>query len=148
MNEETAENYNNASEYCYYCSLNEKAHSFKRKKGYFSPTLQVYETIIKDAELYNDPDSIIFHIERCLKYNLKETPIWNWAIDFEGAGIKHYFSFNTVIKLCQWINREKNGLCKELKHIYVLNGYKILTLSLVKMAKLFLPSHIEVEIIE
>lgn len=132
--------------FCHYCLENKNAHSFNTIKGNFIPIIQVYDTVIKDAELYNDPESIIYHIEECLKSSLSETTSsWFWVINFYGASTKHYLALSTVYQLCCWINKEKDGLCKNLESIYVLNGNKLLLLPLIQLAKLFLPSHINID---
>lgn len=129
------DNLNNTK--CLYCLLDPLSHSFRLK----SHTTNTYETKIQYAKLYNHPKSIIHHIET---YIDKNTASWEWYIDFNNAERKHYMAFNTLYGLCKWINREKNGACKNLHTITVLNAIPILIRPLIYISSLFLPAHIKV----
>lgn len=137
--------YSDDLSFCHYCLENKNAHSFNRIKGYYPQNVQLYATLIKEAELYDDPESIVFHIEQCLKSNLDAVTSWNWIIDFRSTTTKHYLAFSTVYQLCRWISKEKDGRCKNLENIYVINGNKLLLFPLVELSKLFLPSHIKID---
>ena len=132
---------------CYYCTQNKRAHSFfcfqvsknkKNKKYIFT-----YKTNIKDAELYDNPESIIHHIEH--EPHIKRTNHWKWILDFTDASLKHYMALNTVSELSRWIQREKNNKCENLEQIVILGtDNNMLIYPLIYLAKVFLPSHIEI----
>lgn len=136
---------------CCYCAINEKAHSFfcyEESDTEKSNTKYKYKTIVAEAELYNNPETIIHHIETTLvsdKDKDKENS-WEWTVDFNGAGIKHYLALNTVSELSKWIQREKEGKCKHLKRIRIIGGISGLVYPLILLARIFLPSHIEITV--
>jgi hypothetical protein len=153
-------------EQCNYCSHIPNAHSFSFVSNtdndseeyqdidynvYNDPLLlnensidHLYKTKIADAKLYDNPISIIYHIKLELRRNkTHKMDYWNWYIDFEGAGIKHYMAFGTVRELSRWINSEKDGFCKNLKNIKIINS-GIMIKPLVSLSKWFLPEHINV----
>lgn len=139
---------------CIYCQSDAMSHSFRKIRCYESdPDTHVikleegrvsstYDTRVSEATLYNNPRSIIHHIE---KYLIADTNNqWEWHIDFIDAQMKHYTAVGTVYALCRWINGEKRGLCKGLTKIVVLNGIKVLVYPLITAARLFLPRHIQI----
>ena len=137
---------------CCYCAINEKAHSFfcyEELDIEKSNTKYKYKTIVAEAELYDKPETIIHHIETTLiadKEKDKENS-WEWAVDFTGAGLKHYMALNTVSELSRWIQREKNNKCENLEQIVILGAENnVLIYPLIYLAKVFLPSHIEITV--
>ena len=137
-NEERNEEKNN----CTFCAENPEAHSFFCYQSSEKPYL--YKTIVADSVLYNDPESIIHHMEYD-PYLMKEPMLeWEWSIDMRNAHMKHYLAFNTVREISKWIDREKDNKCKNLKKIVVLNEVYYLMSPLIHLAKMFLPGHIEI----
>jgi hypothetical protein len=164
-------NHNNKLQLCKYCQISSNAHSFylsnnddvnnnfndndnynnynndNNDNNNFNKSANhhLYKTMIADAELYNKPKTIIYHMK--IQLNRNQTPKmnhWNWVIDFKGAGVKHYLAFVTVRELSRWINSEKDGLCKNLKNIKIKNA-GIMIKPMIGLSKWFLPEHINVE---
>ena len=143
---------------CLYCKSDPLSHSFLKIRCYDfipnthvikiddAPTVSSYQTYVCDAKLYNNPRSIIHHIEKYLLADMNTQ--WEWHIDFRDAQMRHYSAFGTVYALSKWINSEKCGLCKGLRKITVHNGIKILVYPLIMASRLFLPGHIKINVIE
>lgn len=123
---------------CKYCKKDNYSHSFSLfKKSNLGN--DIFYTKISNAKMFNNPNSIIHHIEIELDNN--NTNIWYWIIDFKNANTEHYFAFNTLIKLSKWIKYSNRTL--NLKKIYI-NNSNILINKLIFLAKLYLPERIEV----
>jgi hypothetical protein len=155
LHNQITKTHNTISHPCHYCMNKPGSHSFSlvTPSSYieFNELLSnetgsshTYKTIIANASLYNDPSSIIYHIDIELKINkTANMDYWEWEIDFEGAGVKHYLAFRTVRELSKWINSEKDGLCKNLKNIKIKNA-GIMIKPMIGLSKWFLPEHINV----
>lgn len=137
---------------CIYCINDESSHSFSIHKNtniaalysVNSDNIIMFNTMICEAKMYNSPATIIYHIEQELDYNKPDKNInWIWNIDFKNAELKHYFAFNTVKELSQWINAEKLGYCCNLKEIRIYNA-GLLVKPLISLAYWFLPRNINV----
>lgn len=138
------------SQPCVYCQNDNESHSF-----YLLSTLPnvlnkesgIFRTQINQAKLYNQPYTIIYHIEQLLKYHkAPQMSDWVWVIDFDKADIKHYLAFRTVKVISKWINEQRYNLCSNLKEIKVCNGNFMLK-PMVALSHLFLPSHIKVSVL-
>ena len=155
QNNQIAKTLKTTSHSCHYCTNTPGSHSFSLvDSGSFIETdalimndtrsRHTYKTVIADALLYNDPSSIIYHIDIELKKNKTQMmDYWNWEIDFAGAGVKHYMAFGTVRELSRWINTERDGLCKNLENIKIKNA-GIMIKPMIALSKWFLPEHINV----
>jgi hypothetical protein len=158
QNNHTIKTLNTTAQHCHYCMNTPGSHSFSLVvSGSFIETdalitndtriRHTYKTVISDASLYNNPVSIIYHIDIELKKNKTQNmDYWEWEIDFSGAGVKHYLAFGTVRELSRWINSERDGLCKNLENIKIKNA-GIMIKPMVALSKWFLPEHINVECI-
>lgn len=143
---------------CLYCNSDPLSHSFRKVRCYESNpethvikldeerAVSTYDTRVSEAKLYNNPRSIIHHMEKHLIMDTNN--LWEWHIDFRDAQTRHYAAFGTVYALCKWINSEKRGLCRGLTNIVVLNGVKVLVYPLIVASRLFLPRHIQVVVKE
>lgn len=130
------------SQLCNYCMYAPNSHSFYLLN--INNNIHTYKTIIADAELYNNPASIIYHIKIYLKmYKTYPYNEWHWIIDFNNATFKNYMALNTVIKLSSWINNEKHNMCKNLKQIKIINT-NIFIKPMIALAKYYLPKHIKI----
>ena len=138
-----------SSQPCIYCQENSNSHSFNILDYHSlneNNIQNLFYTKIADAELYNKPDTIIYHIEQTLKYNkIHYDKEWMWIIDFNNSEFKHYISFNTVKEISKWINKESLNLCKNLKEINIINSNFMIN-SLILLSKWFLPKHIKINI--
>lgn len=136
----TKEDFQNTNR-CSYCMNDPKSHSFScfqsNINGY-----HLYKTVVAESILYNKPDTIIHHIEH--DPYLNKDIQWNWIVDLTNASRKHYMALNTVREISKWIKREKDNKCKELQEIKIVGGSPILTIPLILLAKMFLPSHIKI----
>jgi len=138
---------------CMYCLSNSKAHSFSihRNNNIATPysvnsdNIIMFNTMISEADMYNRPYTIIYHIELELDNNNPDylNTNWIWNIDFKNADLKHYLSFNTVKCLSQWINNENLGYCSNLREIRIYNA-NFLIKPLISLAYWFLPKHIKI----
>jgi hypothetical protein len=130
------------SQPCTYCMHDPKSHSFYLLST--NNNIHIYNTIISNAELYYNPESIIYHITIALKMD-KTYPNkdWVWIIDFNNASLKHYMALKTVKEISSWIHNEKQNMCKNLKQIKIINA-SIIIKPLLTLAKYYLPNHIEI----
>jgi hypothetical protein len=134
--------FNTTLQPCIYCRNDPKSHSFHLLNT--NNNIHIYNTMICEAKMYNSPATIIYHIEQELDYNKPDKNInWIWNIDFKNASVKHYFAFNTVKELSQWINGEKLGYCSSLKEIRIYNA-GLLVKPLISLAYWFLPKNVKV----
>lgn len=140
------------SQPCIYCQENSKSHSFIKLNNK-QDTINKYNSIttfytkVSDAELYNKPDTIIYHIEETLKYNkINYDKEWIWIINLDDAEFKHYIEFNTVRELSNWINKESKQLCNKLKEINIINSNFMIN-GFIGLSKQFMPNHIKINII-
>jgi hypothetical protein len=125
---------------CTYCKEDKHSHSFYTEYYYRNDDL-IFKTKVSTAKLYNNPESILEHINK--NKALQNHLYWSWIIDLKDSEYKHYMSFNTVKQLSIWINEQKEYKCKNLNNIIVKNG-GILIKPLILLAKLFLPKRVKI----
>lgn len=124
-------------EICKYCQINNSNHSFFLKYTY--NYINYFQSNVSESLLFDDPESIIYHMEIELNNKNYKNQKWNWIINFKDCELKHFLCFNTVRLISKWISNNRFNL----QNIYVKKSNYFVNI-LILFSKLYIPSHINI----
>ena len=102
------------SNICQACKKNPSAHSFH--KLYEHNGISVFYTNPGEAEMYDDVDGIITHMDNMLKQHEKNR--WAWIFDAQGFEYKHMIQLQLTKRIIHLIS---NSYFSNLEYIHIKN---------------------------